>query len=526
MTQVPAAWAPALLVHPNRPVFGVAGSSNFALLSAYAARGGRYVACQHEAGAVAMASGWASACGQPGIASVHQGPGLANAATAIADAVRSGAPVVVIAGHTGDTGSRQHLSSIALVDSLGAVAHVPADDDPAALSAAIAASENAGCTIVVLPPGSGETEPLPPARAAAAPNPAAISALVREVDAASTIALLVGRGAVRSGAVPAIAALAEHLDAALVTTAPAQGAFAGNPRCLGLMGGFATAGTTRALQEADLVIAFGASLDSWTTAGGRILGPRTRVVRVDITPASSSVVADAGQTARALTAAVAARPPGTWVVDSAVRARAPRDFTPVPGLDPRLLLSRLDSLLPAARTLCLDSGHFLALATMMMTTLDGPHVNFGQDAQSVGLGLAHAIGAAMACPERLTVCVMGDGGAAMSMLELATAVDAGLSLLVVIVNDAAYGAEVHDFEPLGLDVSIARFPVRDWAAVARALGAQAVTVKGLDDVEVVQSWLARPEGPLVLDCRVDPTVDAVSIMTAEGQAEWTPHPST
>ena len=165
-----------------------------------------------------------------------------------------------------------------------------------------------------------------------------------------------------------------------------------------------------------------------------------------------------------------------------------------------------------------DSGHFLAIATMTMTSISGPTLQFGQDFQSVGLGLGHAIGASAADPNRVAVAVIGDGGAAMSIPEIATAVDLGLPLLVIVVNDGGYGAEVHDFAPLGLPVSIAQWAPRDWAGVSRALGAQAVTVRSLADLDVLGTWHHR--GPLVLDCHVDASVDAVSIMAPEGQAEW------
>ena len=89
MASVPPEWSAALTA-ADRPVFGVAGSSAFVMLAQFVQAGGDYVATQHEAGAVAMATGWAWATGRAGIASVHQGPGLTNALTAIVDADRFG----------------------------------------------------------------------------------------------------------------------------------------------------------------------------------------------------------------------------------------------------------------------------------------------------------------------------------------------------------------------------------------------------------------------------------------------------
>ncbi|MFM8349444.1 MAG: thiamine pyrophosphate-dependent enzyme, partial [Actinomycetales bacterium] len=107
-----------------------------------------------------------------------------------------------------------------------------------------------------------------------------------------------------------------------------------------------------------------------------------------------------------------------------------------------------------------------------------------------------------------------------SLLEIATAVDLQLPLLVVIINDASYGAEVHDFQPLGVDVSVAQSTLRNWAGVAGALGATAHSVRSIADLEPLRSWLSSPQGPLMLDCQVNPAVDATSVMTDEGLAEW------
>jgi thiamine pyrophosphate-dependent acetolactate synthase large subunit-like protein len=97
----------------------------------------------------------------------------------------------------------------------------------------------------------------------------------------------------------------------------------------------------------------------------------------------------------------------------------------------------------------------------------------------------------------------------MALAELETAARLKLKLLVVIYDDAAYGAEVHHFEPMGHDVSRVRFPPADLAAIARAAGTQAATVRSTDDLGVVAQWLNESEPrPLVLDAKVNPTICA------------------
>ncbi|MGZ5250324.1 MAG: thiamine pyrophosphate-dependent enzyme, partial [Caldimonas sp.] len=125
-----------------------------------------------------------------------------------------------------------------------------------------------------------------------------------------------------------------------------------------------------------------------------------------------------------------------------------------------------------------------------------------------GLGLGNAIGAAMARPDRVTVAALGDGGLFLALQELDTAVRLRARLLVVVYDDAAYGAEVHHFGPLGHDLAGVRFPDADLAAVARAAGASAITVRATGDLAPVADWLRAGDGPLLVDAKVDPALCA------------------
>ncbi len=178
-------------------------------------------------------------------------------------------------------------------------------------------------------------------------------------------------------------------------------------------------------------------------------------------------------------------------------------------IDPRTLSIELDRLLPRERTLAIDSGHFMGWPAMYLDVPDPQGFVFTQAFQSIGLGLAGAIGAAVARPDRLTVAALGDGGALMAAGELDTAARLGLPLLVVVYNDAAYGAEVHHFGPHGEPLDTVTFPDTDFAALGRAAGGDGVTVRRVEDLAAVERWVAeRPPRPLVVDAKVDPTVVA------------------
>jgi thiamine pyrophosphate-dependent acetolactate synthase large subunit-like protein len=109
----------------------------------------------------------------------------------------------------------------------------------------------------------------------------------------------------------------------------------------------------------------------------------------------------------------------------------------------------------------------------------------------------------VARPDRVTVAALGDGGFLMGAAELVTAAAIGAPLVIVVYNDAAYGAEVHHFGPDGYVLDTVRFPDQDLAAIGRGYGCDGVTVRSPDDLAAVGSWLAGSrERPLVVDAKV------------------------
>jgi thiamine pyrophosphate-dependent acetolactate synthase large subunit-like protein len=331
---------------------------------------------------------------------------------------------------------------------------------------------------------------------------------------------------VLSEAGAAIEALGARTGALLATSAMANGLFAGLPYALGISGGFASPRAAELIAGADAIVSFGAMLNHWTTRHGALIGPRTPVVQVDVRPAALgahrpvtvAILADAGETARALEAELAARGHRRegWrtagraeeIARGAWREAPYEDATTAEHIDPRTLSIALEELLPEDRSVAVDSGHFMGYPSMFLGVPDARSWVFANGFQAVGLGLGAAIGAAVARPGRLTVAAVGDGGVFMALEELETAARLGLRLLVVVYDDNAYGAEVHHFGPMGHDVGTVRFPDADLAAIARAAGAEAITVRGPADLSPVSDWLRAGQGPLVIDAKVNPEVEA------------------
>lgn len=522
-----------------RHVFGLIGSGNFHVSNALTAAGARFVAARHEAGAVTMADAYARVTGEVGVCSVHQGPGLTNTMTGLAEAAKSRTPLLVLAADTASAAihSNFRIDQANLVASVGAIPerlHTPQSALADTARAWRRARLESRPVVLMMPLDvqAAAAPAAPPVLPAVHPAPvrpglAAVEAVVDRLEQARRPLILAGRGAVRAAAGPDLERLGDRIGALLATSAVAHGLFAGNPWCLGIAGGFSSAAAAELMAQADLVLAFGVALNMWTTRHGRLFNPDAVIIQIDHEAdaigrhyrVDLGVVGDAGETARAILEVLDRRGTRTegWrtpQMAAAVRAASwheePYDDASGDGrIDPRTLTLALDRILPAERVVAIDSGHFMGYPAMYLRVPDAQGFVFTQGFQAVGLGLATAIGAAVALPERLTVAALGDGGALMGCADLETVTRLGLRMLIVVYNDAAYGAEVHHFGPQGHPLDLVRFPDFDFAALGRAVGMEAVTVRRVEDLEPVRRWCeAGARGAMLVDAKVVPTVVA------------------
>ncbi|MEJ7702988.1 MAG: thiamine pyrophosphate-dependent enzyme [Geodermatophilaceae bacterium] len=316
---------------------------------------------------------------------------------------------------------------------------------------------------------------------------------------------------------------ADACGALLATSAVAKGLFHGSPWSLDVSGGFATPLAVNLIRSADVIVGFGCALNAWTTRHGRLIGPEATVVQIDRDADALGrhrdidlgVIGDSAEVATALTAELAGSVHSGWraqeiadriTAEGQWRDVAYQDWAHGTGtaarIDPRTLTICLDDLLPAERVVSVDSGNFMGYPSMFLSVPDEYGFCFTQAFQSIGLGLATAIGAALAHPGRLPVAALGDGGALMGIAELDTVRRLGLPLVVVVYNDAAYGAEVHHFSA-GESLDTVTFPDTDVASIARGYDFEAVTVRSVDDFAAVRTWLDGPrDRPLLIDAKI------------------------
>ena len=279
------------------------------------------------------------------------------------------------------------------------------------------------------------------------------------------------------------------------------------------------------IREADVAVVFGASLNQWTTRFGELFAPGTQVTQIDVAPVATHpfvnryIKGDAASVAEALVSeleALGAAPSG-WRETVDVEALGARDageaLAPDGRLDPRSVAARIGELLPDDRVVVSDGGHFLGWANMYWPVAAPDRmVMVGTAFMAIGLGFPSVPGAARAKPTSTVVLTTGDGGGLMALADLESAVRvAGGQGLACVWNDAAYGAEVNLYGLKGLADAPMRIPEVDFAALARAVGAEGVVVRELADLEHLATWAARPadERPfLLLDLRV--SVDVIA----------------
>jgi acetolactate synthase-1/2/3 large subunit len=516
-------------------VFGLMGDGNMLVMAAAAARPElRLTHSRHEGAALTTAVGYAAATGGVGVCTVTCGPGLTQLGTALVDAVRRRAPTVVLAGDlaSSDTHINQYFVQRPFVEATGAqyLALTAPGDVADVIATAFFRARASGTTVVVGLPmhlqdteypwdwsyrPSGDAIPrLAPLLHPRAEETAALAALLADAEHPVIVA---GAGAI--GLAAEIKRLADLSGALLATTLRAKGLFAGHPYDAGIAGAFST-GTARALfAEADVVVGLGASLNYFTTEGGYLF-PAARMASVDTgeprlrmeLSLDLLVRADAGVVVEDVTARLSGGGPRRAGFRTAEVASRLADDQPVElrqpaqGLHPVGVVRELDEAFVDDTVFVIGVGHFWSFPIMYLGGRGPSSYHVTYDFGAIGQGLPTAMGFATARGDRPTVLIEGDGSLLMHIQEFETLRRSPTRLLIVVMNDGNYGAEVHKLAAKGLPVATASFGAPDFAAIATAFGLRGRTaVLPGQLAEAVKEFLHDPQ-PTVVDVRIDGSV--------------------
>lgn len=526
-------------------VFGLMSDDTAVFVTSLDAIGIRFCGARHENQAVVMAEGYAAATGGLGVAVIGRGPATANGLHAAVYASRTGSQVLIISGDAPVAGGNFNglgpdykafnAASVLSAAGLRTFVSTSAGAARSALADAAAVAQRGTTAILLLPINvqlaelSLRVDEASPVRLRAPQSPAAarapsIATAAAVLEQSRRPLIIAGLGAHRARARQALEQLSERIGALLVTSLKGKDLFRGSPYNLGVIGSFSHSTGRRMIDQADCVLVFGAGLNLLTMSFGMSVPQGVPVIQVDAvrgnigrwSPADIAVVGDAKLVAEQLTAAVSTRTASDKPFHSEETRRMLASFdiagdfqaahTPRT-VDPRALAVELNQLLPEKRNLVYDAGNFLGVVPYLAVP-DPGHFKMSSDFASIGLGFGTALGFAKGRPDATTVLVIGDGGFLMTMGELETVVREDLPLVIVLMNDCAYGAELHFLKMRDLPVAQSVFPDVDFAPVAEAFGFQAATIRKLDDLRALAPVLAKPEGPVFLDCKINAAIAA------------------
>jgi acetolactate synthase-1/2/3 large subunit len=444
-----------------RHVFGYPGGPLTPLYDAlYQERGIRHLLPRDEQAGAFMADGYARVTGQPGVCLAVCGPGVYNAATALATAHSDSQPVLQISGQmpvskhgvrSGYYHENEQLAACAHFTKAQFAAHdVRVLEERLDLSWLRLTEGRPGPVLLEVPGAVLSAEvpdqplPAPPTTLAPpAPRSSEVSALAALVSGWRRPLLLAGGGVLAAGAEGELLRLASRLGAPVLHTLMGKTAFpSDHPLAAGLTWKRATSDATGMadfmsplLAEADGLLAIGCRFTQVTT-GTWELRPPAALAQIDIDqaeigrhyPVTCGVRGDARRTLEALLAALPPEPRRPWT--SVPRPEPLR----LAGMD---FVGALRRALPRETIVAADVTR-LAYQMLVGFPVYAPRT-FLHPAAAVAMGYAlpAALGAKAARPERPVVAVMGDGGFQMTGMELATAVQEKLPVIVVVVNDGA-----------------------------------------------------------------------------------------
>jgi len=499
MATVGEALISLLEAHGVDTVFGIPGVHTVELYRGLAASAIRHVTPRHEQGAAFMADGYARACGRPGVAFVITGPGLTNAITAMAQARADSSPVLVVSSVNQRAALGKGLGFLhELPDQRGLMETVALSservEDPAGLQPAM---ERAFARLTSGRPGPVHIEipldvmSMPAAAlrpvAAAGPVPVAdAGALVKAaamLSGASRPLVLAGGGARHAGV--ALKALAERLDAPVVTTSNGRGLLHGHP--LGVHASPSLRSVRRLMADADVVLAVGTEFgptDYDMYADGGFVLPSS-LIRIDIDQAqldrraaTLAIRADSAEALAELADLAEARRGNEGAERAGAARQAAWNDLEAYMRDQVAAVEAIREALPGALIVGDSTQPVYAANLWYDHDRPGGWFNAATGYGALGFGAPAAIGAALVVPEAPVVCLTGDGGLQFTLAELGSALDAQAPVIFVVWNNRGYREIETSMRDAGVEpVGVSPAPP-DFVAVAKAYGMTAERIEG------------------------------------------------
>jgi acetolactate synthase-1/2/3 large subunit len=493
-------------------VFGLPGGGpNLEMIGAALGAGMRFVLAHGETAACIMASTYGLLAGHPGLCIVTRGPGLTSAVNGIAQATLDRFPLVLVSDRVPKAHAsrvpHQRLPQLEVTRPVTKWCGTLGVKDPAALVAAavaLAAAPPAGAVHLDFDPtADGDPAPAPPPALPGSDGTAVhqARALLR---ASRRPIFLLGPEAIPWTAAVRQTVLASRCPA--LTTYHAKGLVPDSwPNAGGL---FTNGAAERALvEQADLILAVGLDLVEPIPAAWPYQAP---IVVVHPWPLADSYFQPTVQLVGAVDELLAALRDSLHSDWPPHAGRAAKErvrsalFADVPGLTPHDVVEVTRRATPADAMVTVDAGAHMLVAMPLWPVEEPRQLLISNGLATMGFSVPAAVAAALARPRRRVVCFVGDGGLGMTLAELETIARLWLNVAVVVLNDAALSLIEVKQEPHHGGTASVRYGPTDFAAVAAAVGLPAAVVTNRDELE--RQLQAHPDGPVLVDARVNPAV--------------------
>jgi acetolactate synthase-1/2/3 large subunit len=537
-------------------IFGYPGGVTLPFYDALYDHPIRHVLVRHEQNAAFAAQGYARSTGKVGVCCATSGPGATNLVTGLVDAMMDSIPIVALTGQVSTkligSDAFQEADTFGITRSatkhnflVKTVAELPQILHEAFY---IAASGRPGPVLVDIPKdvfqGQGHYAPvssihLPGYKLYTEGHTGQIRRAAQMIWEAERPMVYAGGGIIHADAAAELRELVEIVDAPAVTTLMGIGAMPGtHPNYISMPGMHGSYAANMGMYEADLLIALGVRFDDRVTGRLGSFAPHAKVIHVDIDPSEISkirtadlpIVGDVKRVLEKLNRVLEELKPEMQPKKSAGRIawwkqirtwKEEHPLEPSYSLDeikPQHLISEIDKISKGEAIVCTDVGqHQMWSAQLIRFNAPRLWINSG-GLGSMGFGLPSALGAQYANPDKLVFAICGDGGFQMSIPELATLVNYGLPVKIVVMNNGYLGM-VRQWQELFYNnrlsqVTLDNFP--DASQLAGAYGFKGRTVARPEDLRAALDEAVADPGPYLLNVLVSPNENVYPMVPAGG----------
>ena len=488
-----------------------------------------HVLTSHEQGAAHAADGYARATGKVGVCMATSGPGATNLVTGIATAYMDSVPVVAITANVGKPllgkDSFQEVEIAGIVMPITKHSYIVKDitklADTIRKAFYIAKSGRPGPVLVdVTKDVTGALYDYSPRRPATVNRETSeihrenVEQAVNMICKAQKPFIFVGGGSVISGASEEIAELSHRIQAPVCDSLMGKGGFSGeDPYYTGMLGMHGTKTSNLGVSQCDLLIVLGARFSDRVTGNAKTFANKAKILQIDIDAAeiNKNVLVDAyiegdiKEVLRRLLEEIPEKKHPQWMEHiQEMKAKYPLNYDHTQLTGP-YIIEKLYELTDGDAIITTDVGQHQMWAAQYYKYKEPRTFLSSGGLGTMGFGLGAAIGAKMGRPEKTVVNIAGDGCFRMNMNEIATAVRCGKPLVQIVLNNHVLGM-VRQWQTLFYDHRYSHTVLNDavdFVKISEGMGAKAIRVTKMEEVEPALKEALSSDGPVVLDCWID-----------------------